>query len=402
MGLGFKSRRLRQTRRTRNRGAAPESREHRGDRNGTTRGAAAVGQSLQKKESLFETEVLDGLGPICREELNHLVGTQGRLLPSKTPSAVTFEYSGNRSDLSKLRTAVAVFELLYFKVPNPRAIIQGVHLHRLMTAITAIGASARFCSFRIGAAGSDSEVFQKIKKTIAAQSGLANDEEGGQMSIRFRRSRVKPFGWDVLIRLTPLPLSARAWRAENMPGALNATIAAGMILMMDPKPHDRFLNVMCGSGTLIAERAAICPAKALIGVDLSGQALEKARRNLSHVKPLSLLRQDARQLSLEDGSVSAVCADLPWGRLIGEKRALEGCYVDTLREMTRVCSPRGKLAIITQENVLFEKALRTYAEYWTTIGCLRVKQSEYRPKVYILQRTPKSHSDLRAISNERA
>jgi 23S rRNA G2445 N2-methylase RlmL len=216
-----------------------------------------------------------------------------------------------------------------------------------------------------------------------------NDEEDGQMSIRFRRSQLKPFGWDVLIRLTPLPLSARAWRVENMPGALNATIAASMVLMMDPNPEDRFLNAMCGSGTLIAERAAICSAKTLIGVDLSRDALEKARKNLSRVKPLFLVQQDAQRLSLEDASVDAVCADLPWGRLIGERRDLEKCYVDSLGEMTRVCSPEGKLAIITQESAIFEKALHAYKGYWTLIRSIRVKQSEYKPKVYVFQRTRK-------------
>lgn len=379
---------------------SPAARKSRDNQKSLIKGAAAEGAPFQRKEAIFEVEVLDGLGPICREEIERVVGVQGRLLPSRNPGAITFEYSGNRSNLSKLRTAVAVFELLYFKVPHPLTIVQAAHLSRLTAAIAGIRAAARFSSFRIGAAGSDSDVFRKIKKTITAQTGLENDEEDGQMSIRFRRSRLKPFGWDVLIRLTPLPLSARGWRVENMPGALNATIAAGMILLMAPKPEDRFLNVMCGSGTLIAERAAICPAKALLGVDLSRQALEKARKNLSRVKPISLLQQDAQQLSLEDASVNAVCADLPWGRLIGEKRELERCYVDSLREMTRVCSPDGKLAIITQENALFERALHIYKGYWTLIRSIRVKQSDYKPKVYLLHRTRKPfHRDL-AVQRE--
>ncbi len=388
--------RLKHAKRIRGGNSVLKSRNSRDNRKRVSTGAAADTESLPKKNNLFEAEVLDGLGPICREEIGHHIGAEGRLLPLRSPGAVTFEYSGHAAKLSKLRTAVAVFQLLYFKVPHPLTIIQGTHLNRLTAAISAIRASGRFSSFRIGAAGSDSDVFRKIKKTIVAQCGLENDEQGGQMSIRFRRSQLKPFGWDVLIRLTPLPLSARSWRVENMPGALNATIAAGMIRLMDPKTEDRFLNVMCGSGTLIAERAAICPAKAIIGVDVSREALEKAQKNLSRVKPLSLVQQDAKQLSLEDASVNALCADLPWGRLIGEKRDLERCYVDSLREMTRVCSPEGKLAIVTQENALFEKALHIYKSYWTLIRSIRVKQSEYKPKIYVLQRTRKPFRECRA------
>lgn len=365
---------------------AKRVRDHRSKRRRVSEDSAVKKPAADHKAPRFEVEVLDGLAAICRKEIAERVGGHGEIFHSKNPAAIAFEYTGRRGALLKLRTAVAVFEVLYFKVPHPLSIVQGAHVDRLIAAIVAIRSAGRFSSFRIGAAGSDSKVFQKIKRTIELETGLVNDEEQGQMSIRFRRSQVKPFGWDVLIRLTPLPLSARAWRVENMPGALNATIAAAMIREMDPKPHDRFLNVMCGSGTLLAERAAICPAKELIGVDTSRPALEKARANLSRVKVFTLVERDARRLPLRDASVNAVCADLPWGRLIGEKQELERCYVESLREMTRVCEFGGRLAVITQESSLFDKALDAYQAYWTVMRRFRVKQSEYKPTVYLMER----------------
>ncbi len=347
---------------------------------------------LQHNERLFEAEVLDGLAPICSEELVRLLGRQVRVFPSSNPSSVSFEYSGDPAKLLGLRTAVAVFRLLYFKVPHPLTIVQGANLPRLKAAIAAARARERFKTFRISAAGSESKVFQKIKNAIASASGLANDEQEGQMSIRFRRARLRPFGWDVLVRLTPLPLSARAWRVENMPGALNATIAAAMVLQMDPRPTDQFLNLMCGSGTLIAERAAICPAKRLVGVDNSREAIAKARKNLARVASVMLLEQDAGKLSLQDGSMNALCADLPWGRLIGDRNKLQGCYEEALREMSRVCSAGGMLSVITQESALFEKALERHREYWTLDRSLRVKQADYKPKLYVLKRRSKAYS----------
>ena len=289
-------------------------------------------------------------------------------------------------------TAVAVFKLLYFKVPHPLNIIQGLHLTRLIGSIQAIceggrGEGYRFKSFRVGAAGSQSSVFEEIKGVIAHRTGLVNDEQDGEMSIRFRRSRLAGFGWDVLIRLTPRPLSARAWRVENMPGALNSTIAAAMVLSTRPKVSDVFLNLMCGSGTILAERAAMCGVQRLIGVDNSSRAIEKARKNLAHLPaPPVLLNEGVDELSLPDQSVDVICSDLPWGRLIGKRAALRDVYFEALQQVTRVCVPGGRYSVLTQEIQLFEDILKNFTKYWALDTSFRVKQSEYKPKLYVLNR----------------
>jgi precorrin-6B methylase 2 len=342
---------------------------------------------------MFELEVLDGLVPVCAQEVRALVGRQATLYDSSHPDQLAFEFSGRASRLTKLRTAVAVFKLLYFKVPHPLPIVQGQNLERLITEIEAIRDGARFTSFRIGAAGSDSTAFRRIKSVIAQRTGLVNDEEEGEMSIRFRRSRRNSFGWDVLIRLTPRPLSARTWRIENMPGALNATIAAAMVFQTAPQPSDRFLNLMCGSGTILAERAAICPAERLIGVDVAGSALKSSRANLAHLQtPPMLLQEEIGQLSLSDASVDVICVDLPWGRLIGKQSELGGVYNETMRQASRVCMPGGRFAILTQEIETFESALNPFKRYWDVIAGFRVKQSDYRPKFFLLQRNDRAFS----------
>jgi 23S rRNA G2445 N2-methylase RlmL len=343
--------------------------------------------SLHNRSDLFEVEVLDGLGPICRDELTELLGADGKVLKSKRPDQLTFEFKGRSSTLLRLRTAVAVFQLLYFKVPNPRSVVQGTNLERLLAAIDRIKHHGRFSSFRIGAAGSDSPTFQKIKNLIARNTGLTLDQDEGEMVIRFRRSQLKPFGWDVLIRITPRPLSARQWRVENMPGALNATVAAAMVLATRPRQTDRFLNIMCGSGTILAERGAVCPAAQLLGVDIAPSALRKAERNLSRLrtKPL-LLCEDIQRLSLKDRSCNVICADLPWGRLVGERANLQGLYAGTVRQAGRVCEAGGTFAALTQENALFEGVLGEFKADWELLSSARVKQADYKPTLYLLRR----------------
>lgn len=61
-------------------------------------------------------------------------------------------------------------------------------------------------------------------------------------------------GWDVLVRLSTFPLSARSWRAEGYHAAVNATVAAAMVRLSQPRSGDRVVNLMCGSGTILVER----------------------------------------------------------------------------------------------------------------------------------------------------
>jgi tRNA G10 N-methylase Trm11 len=144
---------------------------------------------------------------------------------------------------------------------------------------------------------------------------------------------------------------------------------------------------MCGSGTILAERLAICRAERTVGVDLTRSAIDKAERNLSRVlKGLTLVHEDIHTLSLKDRSVNSICADLPWGRLVGEKDKLQELYAVTLRQASRVCEAGGKFAVLTQENALFESVLSTFTSDWELLSSFRVKQADYKPKLYLLRR----------------
>lgn len=342
---------------------------------------------FQSRSDLYELEILDGLGALCSNELRRLVGDQGSLLHVNQPDSLIFEYSGDPSALANLRTAVAVFRLLYFKVPRPQGVIQGGHALKLFESIDAIRARAPFNSFRIGAAGSDSPAFEKIKRVITQRSGLRHDHADGELVIRFRRSRLKAFGWDVLLRLSPLPLSARTWRKENLPGALNATIAAAILQLLEIKYSDSVLNIMCGSGTFLAEQAAQGLSVPAMGIDISKNHLRMSRVNLEGVDPQPyLLQADARRLPFSDGSFSVLVSDLPWGRRIGNSDELAALYSEALSEAARICVAGGKFAVITQENALFDRALQAQHAKWSTLSTLRVRQADYRPKIYILSR----------------
>ena len=116
----------------------------------------------------------------------------------------------------------------------------------------------------------------RIKRELADRLRLEVSESSGDLLVRIRRAAA---GWQVLVRTSPRPLSTRAWRVCNLPGALNATLAHAMVSMTDPIESEVFVNIACGSGTLLIERLALGPACVAVGYDLNGEALSCARTN---------------------------------------------------------------------------------------------------------------------------
>jgi len=175
----------------------------------------------------------------------------------------------------------------------------------------------------------------------------------------------------------------------NYPGALNATIAAAMVELTQPHPDDHFINLLCGSGTLLAERLLRGPAAEALGVDASPEALAAARANLvaaGLADTVRLMESDATLTGLDMGRYTALTADLPYGNLVGSHRTNETLYPALLEEAARVATVGARFAVITHELRLFEATLAHSRERWQLESTLRVLQGGQRPQVYLLKR----------------
>ena len=166
------------------------------------------------------------------------------------------------------------------------------------------------------------------------------------------------------------------------------TIAAVMIEMTSPRPNDRFLNLMCGSGTLLIERLLRCPARVAIGCDIDTAALAAAQENLRASKltaPVELLEMDATALQLPSSTFDVICADLPWGQLVGSHRHNSALYPKFLTEAARVATPRARLVLLTHEIKLFESVLQDCTE-WTLREVVKIFKGGLHPRIYLFQK----------------
>jgi 23S rRNA G2445 N2-methylase RlmL len=346
-----------------------------------------------ERRYVCEIDVAEGLGEIARDEIARLLGGKARLRELEqrraAPAVVRLEYSGDLRTLLRLKTVLAAFVTLRFPVPRPKALLSNEHLPRLLELIThviSLHPTGAFATLELGAAGADSSVMRRIAAELAGRAGLQAADERGDVFVRLRPARGAE-GWEALVRISPRPLTTRAWRVCSREGALNGSVAHAMALLTRPDPRDVFLNLACGSGTLLVERLLAGPAARAIGCDTSDEALACARSNLLAAGHTSaeLHGWDARALPLPDASVTALAADLPFGHLVGSHAQNVELYPAILREAARVALPGAPFALITHEVRLAEDSLAQLPA-WRVDQVLRVTLGGLHPRIFLLRR----------------
>lgn len=387
-----------------------------------TRPASPVGPSPQEEpvlpageaspEPRYEAEVVPGLEEFVRSELVQRFGSRVSLTKPRAPTGhreadrdlptedgakpgnVPFAYAGDVKELLTLGTAGSVYLVKHFGVPRPLALLGHQNFQQLAEAIATVVALHPLGSFhtlRISAAGERSSVFERLRAELASRTELQSvTGEGGDLVMRVRRPVAALEGFEVSVRISPRPLSARPWRVCDMPGALNATVARVMAHLTAPRADDVFLNLAAGSGTLCIERLAYGPAREVIGAERDPEALECTRANLraaglgGHVR---LERWDAGNVPLPSGSVTALTSDLPWGHLIGGHEENERLYPRILEEGARLAAPDARLVLLSSEVRLLERLLSQRAGMWTVERTIRLNPGGTPLRIYVLART---------------
>src|SRR5205823_1670433 len=133
-----------------------------------------------------------------------------------------------------------------------------------------------------------------------------------------------------------------------------------MVELTAPRPDDRVINLMCGSGTLLVERLLRGPVAEALGVDISREALDAARANLAAAgvaRRVRLMESDAVLTGLDMARYTVLCSDLPYGNLVGSHRDNATLYPLVLQEAARMAAPAARFAVITHEIRLLDASL---------------------------------------------
>jgi tRNA G10 N-methylase Trm11 len=121
---------------------------------------------------------------------------------------------------------------------------------------------------------------------------------------------------------------------------------------------------MAGSGTLLVERAAVGPFRALYGGDNQKEALAALRANTRHISgDVHCEHWDARDLPLPDQSIDAVAVNVPFGKQVDPAANLPALYRAVLAQVQRVLQPGGRLVVLAGDAQMLEAARKQGAPH---------------------------------------
>lgn len=161
------------------------------------------------------------------------------------------------------------------------------------------------------------------------------------------------------VRLSERTMRHRAYQVVNLPAALRPSVAAAMVWLTHPAPTDRFVDPMCGSGTILAERMLAAPYAEVRGGDIAPQSVEAATENLNTLhQPFRVEAWDARKLPLAAASVDKLSTNLPFGKQISSPAEIRRLYPAFFGEVSRVLKPGGLATVLSSEYELIKTTLR--------------------------------------------
>jgi len=333
--------------------------------------------------------VLDGTQDIVRNELVRRFRDDCSFVKHPRTDEIHFRFSGAAESLLSLTTAQTLLLRKDFAVLRPRTLLSPEHMTAVIDLVqkarNVAGADAG-TSFRFDAAGAESPTMLRIAEQIENRLGLPLNHETGDCVVTFRPSAR---GWEVLCRVGNRPLATRSWRKVNYHGSLNAAIASCMVELARPKRGDRYLNIMCGSGTLLIERLLRQRTRIAVGVEISETAISACMENAEAAgvaDRLQLITGDARDIEFPDGSFDVVTSDLPYGKHHGSGPSNISLYRDSLVEAARLCRIGGMMVILTQDIPSLKTILPEIDDTWMMIDEREIVQRGYRPFCITLQK----------------
>lgn len=343
----------------------------------------------QKRSFLrCEIEIAEGLEAIAKAELIQFVGRRDVARIEVVSGAVQFDYSGDLRELLRLKTVNAIYIVQSYTIPRPKALLGHENFQTLIqTSEQALqtGGKRQFESLHLSAAGSDTSVMTRIKNDLADALGLAVGEDTGDLLVRVRRNNET---WEVLVRISARPSATRNWRVCNMEGALNAPVASAMITLTKPQKDDVFVNLMCGSATLMIERSHYDSTSQIIGIDNDIDALNCATENINAARrrhEIRLVHADVNQVPLQNNIASVICADLPFGQLVGSHEENIQLYPAVLNEAARIGKHDACFVLLTHEVRLMETLLHENP-HWETERVIKVSLRGLYPRIFLLQK----------------
>jgi len=209
-----------------------------------------------------------------------------------------------------------------------------------------------------------SRYIKRAAAIIEEESGRkllnAKDEYEFEIRLFFNKDR-KIF---VFLKMYTIPMERFAYRKESISASIRPSAAALLVELAKPylKNNAQILDPCCGVGTMLIERNELVKAREIYGIDIFGEAIEKARINADAAGLLvNFIHRDYMDFK-HKYLFDEIITNLPVrGKKTKEEQDL--FYKRFFDKSKEILAPGGVMVLYSNENGFIKKQLRLHPEY---------------------------------------
>ncbi len=196
---------------------------------------------------------------------------------------------------------------------------------------------------------------RELETMIARATGLRPDSSRPDREFR---AQERADGTTLLLERIESPPEGAA-----RPGELPRTTCRLLAEMTEPRDDDVFLDPFCGYGGLALERSLASPYRFIFATDLDAEKTAAVKAALAaksfekRRKTIFPKTRDALEGGVyEDGFISAIATDPPWGLYEGGLGAAEAGSLlrDFVAEAGRLLAPGGRLVLLVARSAAID------------------------------------------------
>lgn len=267
---------------------------------------------------------------------------------------------------------------------NPEKLVDGLLASDMMEVIRKNHEGKGPFYFRLGIVGTltmeqKSVLTKKAAALLETATGreLINSSSHYELEIRLMQNKEGVFY--PFLRFYTLKDNRFAYRKYHVSTGMQPYVAAGLLKLAEAytKEHAQVLDPVCGTGTLLIERNYLKPTRTSYGLDIFGEAIEKARVNTKianmHINYINRNFKDFSHEYLFD----EILADMPQkGGITFEE--LDLLYQKLFDRASEWLQPSGILLIYSTEVGFVKKQIRLHEKFKLEKEfCISEKQKQY-------------------------
>jgi 23S rRNA G2445 N2-methylase RlmL len=333
---------------------------------------------------LFKT--IDGLEEIASDEISEKLHAKDLVIgPYGRPGWISCVIEGYLLERVRALRSVVETHILVHDEKYGQSFSIDTFADRVVEKISSYAPSARTISvsaYSIRGMPSQREIQGTFSKRIVSKLGARCNLRDYDTALRISLlKRIALASIDLEIQPGNIP------KIETHPTPLFPPIAYCMIRLTSPQVRERFLDPMCGCGTIPLMAALEWTNLQVTGSDISSDYISCATRNAEKLKlesRVKFLVSDIADLEGKRVSADVIAVNPPYGIAVRGHDEASSVYAILLEKAFRILIGGGRIAVITPYRSVIDKLASKLM--FKVKSVWNVNEGELPRNIHILQR----------------